>query len=249
MARISRKCYESGFFHIMVQGIKKEKIFNLRILKEKYIDFIKGGCEKYDVKFIAYCVMENHCHILLYTEKIELLSKVMASSNTKFGILYNKINKRCGFVFRDRYRCENIYTQTYLENCIRYIHNNPVKARVCKRQIDYKYSSYSLYLNKEIPTEIVQLVYRDKNYMDLLKEKTIEGNFIDIENEFGDKLQVELPQKVLKEFEDLDLKKIENMALVISNLLNRCDINKTEIAKLLRIDHRSISRFLNFIKQ
>ena len=55
--------------------------------------------------------MNNHCHILLYTEKIEDLSKVMASSNTKFGILYNKINKRCGYVFRDRYRCENIYTQ------------------------------------------------------------------------------------------------------------------------------------------
>lgn len=206
------------------------------------------ACEKHDVKVIAFCVMDNHSHMLLYTEKIETLSKVMASVNTKFGILYNKTNKRCGYVFRDRYRCENIYTQTYLENCIRYIHRNPVKAGICKREIDYKYSSYSLYLNNEISTEIVQLVYKGKNYIELLNEKVIEGNFIDIENEFGNRFRMELPQKVLEEFENLDLQNKENKALVIRELLKRCDVNKTEVAKLLKIDHRSISRLLKLLK-
>lgn len=248
MARISRKCYESGFFHIMVQGIKKEKIFDLGMLKEKYIEFIKNACEKYDVKVIAFCVMDNHCHLLLYTEKIENLSKVMASSNTKFGILYNKINKRCGYVFRDRYRCENIYTQQYLENCIRYIHNNPVEAGICVREIDYIYSSYHLYINEKIPIETVKLVYKENNYMEILKENTIEGNFIDIENEFGDNVKKELPEKILGEFRDIDLQNKENKALVISNLLKRCDINKTEVARILNIDHRSISRFLKLLK-
>lgn len=248
MARISRMCYESGFFHIMVQGIKKEKIFNNRILKEKYIEFIKNNCEKYDVKLIAFCTMDNHCHILLYTEKIEGLSKIMASSNTKFGILYNKINKRCGYVFRDRYRCENIYTQVYLENCIRYIHNNPVKAGICKNKQDYKYSSYNSYKNNEIQEEIIKLVYKTKEYRQILEAPIIEGKFIDIDDEFGNKIDTELPEKVIEEFKHLDLKNKENMALVINNLLKRCDINKTEIAQLLGIDHRAISRFLRFLK-
>ena len=248
MARISRKCYESGFFHLMVQGIKKEKIFNNRMLKEKYIEFIKNSCKKYDVKLVAFCTMDNHCHILLYTEKIERLSKVMASSNTKFGILYNKINKRCGYVFRDRYRCENIYTQTYLENCIRYIHNNPVKAGICINKRDYKYSSYNSYINNEVPEEIIKLVYKNKKYRQILDYSIIEGKFIDIEDEFGNKITPESSEKVLEEFKNLDLKNKENMAIVISNLLKRCNINKTEIAKLLGIDHRSISRFLRFLK-
>ena len=248
MARISRKCYESGFFHIMVQGIKKEKIFNLGVLKEKYIEFIKDSSEKYDVKLIAFCVMDNHCHILLYTEKIEMLSKVMSSANTRFGILYNKINKRCGYVFRDRYRCENIYTQTYLENCIRYIHNNPIKAGICKRKTEYKYSSYTLYLNNEIPWEIIQLVYKGKNYMKLLKEEKIDGEFLDVDNEFADEVKFELPKDVMKEFENLDLRNKENIAFAINVLLKRCNINKTEVAQLLKIDHRNISRYLKLLK-
>ena len=65
---------------------------------------------------------------------------------------------------------------------------------------------------------------------------------------FGNKIETELPEKVVEEFKNLDLKNKENMALVINNLLKRCDISKTEIAKLLGIDYRSISRFLRVLK-
>lgn len=247
MARISRQCYGRGFFHVMVQGIKKEKIFNNNLLKESYLKFLVEGCEKNNVKLIAYCVMDNHCHLLCYTEETENLSKIMASANTKFGMLYNKINERCGYVFRDRYRCENVYSQNYLESCIRYIHNNPVKAGICNEEKEYKYSSYNLYVNEKISDEIIQLVYKGKDYIKLITNKIIEGEFIDCENEFGENPRNEKPEKILKEFGQVDFTNKENMAKLIHNLLKRCNLNKTEVAKLLKIDHRKISRILKSI--
>ena len=40
MARISRKCYESNYFHVMVQGIEKRNIFGSSELKEKYLEYL-----------------------------------------------------------------------------------------------------------------------------------------------------------------------------------------------------------------
>ena len=129
--RLSRKCYNSKFFHVMIQGIRKEKIFNEKYLKSTFINYMNESAIKNDVRIVAYCIMENHAHILVYTNEISFLSKMMHSLNTRYAIKYNKFKERCGFVFRNRYRCENILNITYLKNCIRYIHNNPVKAGIC----------------------------------------------------------------------------------------------------------------------
>ena len=66
----------------------------------------------------------------------------MQRLNTKYGKYYNKKYKRVGYVFRDRYRAEGIYTEKYLYNCLKYIYNNPVKAGICKNAEDYPYSNY-----------------------------------------------------------------------------------------------------------
>ena len=78
---------------------------------------------------------------------------MMRSLITRYAKKYNKVYHRCGYVFRDRYRCESIMTVEHLKNCIRYIHNNPVKAAICNKCGDYIYSSYNEYLNNMIDTK------------------------------------------------------------------------------------------------
>ena len=76
------------------------------------------------------------------------MSKFMPKVNTKYAKYYNYMtDKRVGYVFRDRYTSEAIENERYLINCINYIHNNPVKANIVKRCGDYKYSSYSDFIN------------------------------------------------------------------------------------------------------
>lgn len=98
--------------------------------------------DKYNVKIIAYCIMNNHVHMLLETAGVENLSKYMHCLNTRFGQYYNKKYKRVGYVFRDRYKAEGIYSEKQLYNCIKYIYDNPVKAEICKKPEEYEFSNY-----------------------------------------------------------------------------------------------------------
>ena len=54
----------------------------------------------------------------------------------------NKKRKRVGYVYRDRFKTQVINNEKHLYNCILYIHNNPVKANMCKKTSEYKFSSY-----------------------------------------------------------------------------------------------------------
>lgn len=248
--RLSRKCYNSNFFHVMIQGIRKEKIFKDDYLKSIFIEYMNYSAIKNKTRIIAYCVMNNHAHILVYTREIRNLSKMMHSLNTRYAIKYNKCKERCGFVFRDRYRCENIHNITYLKNCIRYIHNNPVKAGICKEQGEYYYSSYSDYVNGEIGIDLINKIFGNATEYIFELNKPVEGEnfFIDVENEFGNNLQV-TPEKVIEDFyfeNQIDPEWITKKQQVqLITLLNvKYGLSKSEIGRLLGITRAKIYRLL-----
>ena len=141
MPRKARNCYVSDFYHIMIQGDEKKSIFRKERYKEKIVYLLKRNAFRNDVKLIAYCVMDNHVHILVHSKEIERVSKMMLQTNTSYGKFFSKERKNVGHVFRDRYRSEAIYTQKYLINCIKYIHENPVKANIAHSCKKYQYSS------------------------------------------------------------------------------------------------------------
>ena len=91
---------------------------------------------------------------------------------------FNKKYNRVGYVFRDRYKSQAIYSEKQLYTCINYIHNNPVKAGICKIASEYEYSSYNEYIeNKEKIQKNINGV--------LIKEDTVnkKENFLEIEEE------------------------------------------------------------------
>lgn len=142
MPRKPRKYIETSFNHIMTQGINKSYIFNEEQDIKYYISAMYSSKDKYNINIIAYCIMNNHAHILIETSSIENLSKYMQSLNTKYAMYYNKKYNRVGYVFRDRYRSEAILSKEQLNNCIQYIYNNPVKAKICRTPEEYPYSNY-----------------------------------------------------------------------------------------------------------
>ena len=142
MPRNSRDYIKSSFFHVMIQGIDKEKILKNDDEKSYFINTINELKNLIDINVIAYCIMDNHAHLLLNTDEIKKLSKFMQRLNTKYAIYYNKKYDRVGYVFRNRYRSEGIFSESQLYNCINYIYNNPIKAGICKKISDYKFSNY-----------------------------------------------------------------------------------------------------------
>lgn len=224
MPRLPRRSYETSFFHIIVQGIKKEYIFNKDKLVKKYVELLSSEVKDYKIQIIAYCIMNNHAHILVYTEKISEMSLYMHNVNQKFAQFYNHCNEnRVGYVFRDRYKSEPIFTDNSLIRCIRYIHNNPVKANMVKYAKDYKYSSYHSYCNqsildlccilKEMNLDISLVVDEKSN-----KEYFLDNVFIDIEDNPRELIQTKLLEYKLKNNISLtDLIKNKNMLFEFVN--------------------------------
>ena len=117
-------------------------------IKAMFLKMLIKYTNENNIQLIAYCIMGTHAHILLKRSEIRVLTRCMIQINSTFAAQYNKKYDRVGYVFRDRYRTEEVFDLNYLHNCIKYIHMNPVKAKICANQSEYKFSSYNNYLYK-----------------------------------------------------------------------------------------------------
>ena len=173
------------FLHTMVQGVNKEYIFYKEEYIEKYLDIIEQNKKDYDIDIIAFCMMNNHAHFLVYTENMNDFGKFMQKTNLQYAQMYNRKENRCGVLFRNRYQTEPIYDRKYLINCIKYIHNNPVKAKMVPKCEDYKYSSYNDYMKNTGVTKckIVKEIFgKDCDFSKLFNE-SYDKRFMDIEED------------------------------------------------------------------
>lgn len=148
MPRLPRNITNSDFFHVMVQGIEKKFIFDNPTNMKKYIELIEKNSKRLNVIILSYCIMYNHAHILIHAKNIDDMIKFFRYTDTSYAKYFNSKNNRVGYVFRDRYKSQAIYTTQQLINTINYIHDNPVKAGICSTPKEYEYSSYNEYLDQ-----------------------------------------------------------------------------------------------------
>ncbi len=194
MPRFPRKHIKTSFFHVITQGINKSYIFDKSEDIKYYIKLIYKLSKEHEIEIIAYCIMNNHAHMLIKTKKSDELSKYMQRLNCTYARYYNKKYDRVGYVFRDRYKSEGIYDEQHLYNCIKYIYDNPVKAGICSKAKDYPYSNYKI-ITKEIK----------ENY-----------TFMDIDND--SKICKELIQNFLNE-NDMDINDLKKNKRKLKELI------------------------------
>lgn len=156
MPRQPRIYSSTDIYHVMVRGINKERIFVKEKYKFKVLDIIKEIRSEVIFHIIAYCIMDNHLHLLINAEESELTT-FMKKLNIKYAMYYNYVEERCGHVFQDRFKSETVEDEKYLLGVLRYVHNNPVKARTVNNIIDYKWSSAKDYIRRE--SEIISNKY------------------------------------------------------------------------------------------
>ena len=145
MPRTARKKCESRIYHVMLRGINRQQIFEDGEDCRKFLSVLKDCKTVSGFKLYAYCIMGNHVHLLIKEEQ-EGLEKVFRRIGSRFVYWYNAKYAREGHLFQDRYKAEAIDSEEYLFTALRYIHQNPVKAGLCKTVEDYEYSSYREYV-------------------------------------------------------------------------------------------------------
>ena len=239
MPRIAREYLDTSFFHVIVQGIKREYIFKKDVYKEKYIYLMNKYKAKYNIEIIAYCIMDNHAHLLIYSDKIDDLSNYMHIVNSIFAQHYNKEEKRVGYVYRNRYVSEAINNKYYLIRCIDYIHKNPVKAKIVEKCENYKFSSYKDYMkNTGIAINEKNIEILGKcNYEKLFKELDNQEYFYDVDvdrKEFLENIICKFCKEKEKTIDEIT-KDSKLLKELIKILKNKYKITYVEIMKRFNI--------------
>lgn len=193
----------------MTQGIDRSYIFEDIDDINLYIRTMYNLSNELGLKIIAYCIMNNHAHILIKTEDIHKLSKYMQRLNTKFGRYYNDRHERVGYVFRDRYKSEGIYCEEQLYNCIKYIYDNPVKAGICNTPEEYPYSNYKkINIVYENNYSFIDIDENDKFNCKTFIYNFLKENNIELEELTKNKLKLKELIIMLKKKHDISLRKI-----------------------------------------
>jgi REP element-mobilizing transposase RayT len=108
--------------------------------------------ERFEVDIFAYVLMSNHYHLLVRTHRANL-KKAMQWFGTTYTRRFNNRNFKKGHLFQGRYKSILVQNDSYLMQLSCYIHRNPLRARIVRRLIDYKWSSYPIYAYaKKAPT-------------------------------------------------------------------------------------------------
>jgi len=141
MARPLRIEFPGAVYHVIARGIEKRDIFRKQRDKSLLLSLLSLVKERHGFVFYAYCIMENHYHLLVRTPRANL-SRGIRDINSIFAQSYNRANARCGPLFQGRHKAFLIEEESYLLVCARYIVLNPVRAGICAHPSSYPWCSY-----------------------------------------------------------------------------------------------------------
>lgn len=158
MPRKPRLHSPTGIYHIILRSVNQHIIFEEESDYQKFL-FILSDCKtKYDVDIYAYCLMDNHIHILLHSPA-DCLSGFFQSLGSRFVRWYNNKYLRSGHLFQERFHSCTVNNQSQYLATLIYIHNNPVKANICRYPSEYRWSSFNAFLGAKNPIVNVDFSY------------------------------------------------------------------------------------------
>jgi len=130
----------------MNRGRRGEKIFDDKKDFETFLVVLQETAGLFGIEVAAYCLMSNHYHLLIHTPDGNL-SRAMRHVNGVYTQRYNRRKKIDGQLFRGRFKSVLVEADSHLLELLRYIHRNPVRAKLCKTVDDYAWSSHAGYLS------------------------------------------------------------------------------------------------------
>lgn len=121
--------------------MRRQVIFQDELDCQVFMELLRKEAKEHECAIHAYCFMSNHVHLLIGTGSVEL-GKFMKHLAGKYAMYYNHKYTYKGHVFEGRYKSCLVETDEYFLQTSRYIHLNPVKAKMVANPEDYQWSSY-----------------------------------------------------------------------------------------------------------
>ncbi len=144
MARQPRIDVGNYPYHVLNRANARLPIF---FKEEDFLMFesiLEDACEEYDMRMLAYCLMPNHFHLVLYPQKDGELQKFMQWLTLTHTQRWHTKNNTTGtgHLYQGRYKSVLIQEDTHLLGLIRYVERNPLRAKLVQNLSNWRFSSY-----------------------------------------------------------------------------------------------------------
>jgi REP element-mobilizing transposase RayT len=140
MPRRPRIHYPGAVYHVTARGVEKRTIFFDSEDFNRYATTQARTISMFGARLIAYCLMPNHTHLAIEVGSIPL-SRIMHRILGLTALSFNDKYQRVGHLFQGRHSAYLVTHERYLQNLVRYIHQNPVRAKLVQRPKDWAWSS------------------------------------------------------------------------------------------------------------
>lgn len=148
MPRRPRIHLPGGLYHVIARGNRRQAIFKDRVDYESYLRRLEAGLHRTGVRCFAFVLMPNHLHLLLQPNQVPL-PRLMQSLQQGHTQEFNRRHRLAGHIFQGRYTAILCDRDSYLLELVRYLHLNPVRARLVSDPAAYQWSSHRAYLGRE----------------------------------------------------------------------------------------------------
>jgi REP element-mobilizing transposase RayT len=131
MPRKARIDAPGALHHIIIRGIERKAIFKDEADRANFVERLGRVIPETETGCYAWVLMHNHVHLLLKTG-LAPIATVMRRLLTGYAVSFNRRHRRHGHLFQNRYKSFLCEESLYLKELLRYIHLNPLRAKVVK---------------------------------------------------------------------------------------------------------------------
>jgi REP element-mobilizing transposase RayT len=148
MSRPLRIEFPGAVFHVTSRGDRREPIYRDDGDRAAHLDVIARAMDRFDAQVLAYCLMGNHYHLVLYTRGPNL-SRLMRHVNGVYTQAFNRRHGLVGHLFQGRFKAILVDRDAYLLALCRYVERNPVAAGLAAEPGDWRWSSCRAHVGAE----------------------------------------------------------------------------------------------------
>lgn len=177
MSRKKREWYPGATYHVMSRGNRRTSLYKDKSDYLRFLECVSLAKHQYGCKIHALCLMTNHFHMIVETDRTELW-KIMQKVLHPYSMDFNHKYSFTGHLFESRYTACIIEDETYFLEASRYIHLNPVKAQMVRCPLDYEYSSYRAFFDDSMEDDRAGISAKPENIIkDLVDTSRVLGGF------------------------------------------------------------------------
>src|SRR5262249_7156443 len=154
MPRSARSSQGGYCYHVLNRGNARATIFHKDGDYFAFVNLLREAGERVPVRVLAYCLMPNHFHFVLWPREDGDLSNFMGWLMTAHVRRYHKHYHSSGHIWQGRFRAFPIQEDDHLLTVVRYVERNPVRADLVADAQDWPWSSAALSPPVSVPLDV-----------------------------------------------------------------------------------------------